>query len=71
MPTDAAPDRDPSSAEGEEFSRDLILPGIGKLPVIGALFSSNGFKRGQTELVIIVTPLIVGPTRAAAAPRCS
>jgi hypothetical protein len=25
MPTDAAPDRDPSSAAGEEFSRDLIL----------------------------------------------
>lgn len=41
------------------------MPGIGTVPVIGALFSSNGFKRGQTELVIIVTPIIVGPTVAA------
>ncbi len=27
MPTDAAPDRDPAPAAGDEFSRDLILPG--------------------------------------------
>ena len=43
------------------------MPGVGKLPVIGALFSSNGFKRGQTELVIIVTPVIVTPTTRAKA----
>lgn len=43
------------------------MPGVGKLPVIGALFSSNGFKRGQTELVIIVTPVIVNPTTRAKA----
>jgi pilus assembly protein CpaC len=30
--------------------------------VIGSLFRSSGFLRGQTELVIIVTPVIVRPT---------
>ncbi|MBS0644476.1 MAG: type II and III secretion system protein family protein [Acetobacteraceae bacterium] len=35
------------------------LPGIGELPVIGALFKSNDFQRGETELVIIVTPYLV------------
>ena len=32
------------------------------MPVIGALFRSQAFKRGQSELVIIVTPVIVNPT---------
>jgi pilus assembly protein CpaC len=41
------------------FSR---MPGLGTVPVLGALFRSNGFKRGQTELVIIVTPVLVSPT---------
>lgn len=36
-------------------------PGIGDLPVIGALFRSNGFKRNETELVIVVTPYLVKP----------
>lgn len=40
------------------------MPGLNNLPVIGALFRSNGFRRGQTELVIIVTPIIVAPTSA-------
>lgn len=38
------------------------MPGIGAVPVIGALFRSSGFIRGQTELVILVTPVIVSPT---------
>jgi pilus assembly protein CpaC len=38
------------------------MPGLGALPVLGTLFRSTGFKRGQTELVIIVTPVVVGPT---------
>lgn len=38
------------------------IPGLGTIPVIGALFRSNAFKRGQTELVIIVTPVIAQPT---------
>ena len=40
------------------------MPGLGNVPVLGALFKSTGFKRGQTELVISVTPVIVSPTTA-------
>ncbi len=37
------------------------LPYLGELPVIGALFKSDLFTRGQTELVIVVTPYLVRP----------
>lgn len=37
------------------------MPGLGSLPVIGALFKSSAFKRGQSELVIIVTPILAKP----------
>jgi pilus assembly protein CpaC len=37
------------------------LPWIGEIPVIGALFKSNNFQRGESELVIIVTPYVVQP----------
>ncbi len=36
-------------------------PGLGNLPIIGALFRSNRFRRAETELVIIVTPYLVRP----------
>ncbi len=35
------------------------FPGLGDLPVLGALFRSHAFENDQTELVIIVTPYIV------------
>lgn len=38
------------------------LPGLVDLPVIGALFRSSEYSRGETELVIIVTPYLVEPT---------
>jgi pilus assembly protein CpaC len=41
-------------------------PGLGRLPVLGALFRSNGFRRNETELVIIVTPYLVRPVNAGA-----
>ncbi len=31
-----------------------------KLPVLGALFRSRDYKQDQTELVVIVTPYLVG-----------
>lgn len=40
------------------------LPLLGSLPIIGALFRSNGFNREETELVIVVTPRLVRPVRA-------
>ena len=39
-------------------------PLIGSLPIIGALFRSNSFKRNETELVIVVTPYLVRPVNA-------
>lgn len=39
-------------------------PGLGDVPVLGALFRSNGFIRGETELVIVVTPYLVKPVNA-------
>ncbi|MBI1220167.1 MAG: type II and III secretion system protein family protein [Rhodobacteraceae bacterium] len=37
------------------------LPGFGNLPVLGALFRSTQFQKGESELVIVVTPYIVTP----------
>lgn len=37
------------------------FPGLGDLPIIGALFRSDKFRRQETELIIIVTPYIVRP----------
>lgn len=37
------------------------LPGVGDVPLLGALFRSNRFQNNQTELVILVTPYIVHP----------
>ena len=37
------------------------LPGIGEIPVLGQLFSSQQFISGQTELVIFVTPHLAKP----------
>src|SRR3954452_7055646 len=39
-------------------------PILGSLPIIGALFKSNSFKRNETELVIVVTPYHVRPVNA-------
>ena len=36
-------------------------PGLGDIPILGALFRSDSFQRQQTELVIVVTPYIVRP----------
>lgn len=37
------------------------FPGLGDVPVLGALFKSDRFQRNESELVIIVTPYIVRP----------
>jgi len=42
----------------EETKQDLdSLPGLMNLPVLGALFRSRDYQEGETELVIIVTPI--------------
>jgi pilus assembly protein CpaC len=37
------------------------IPGLGRLPVLGPLFSSKAYQRRETDLVIIVTPYLVKP----------
>lgn len=38
------------------------VPGLGKIPVLGRLFSSSDYKNNKSELVVIVTPYLVKPT---------
>ena len=37
------------------------FPGLGSVPVLGTLFRSNQYRKGQTELVILVTPHLARP----------
>lgn len=39
-------------------------PGLGDVPVLGALFRDNAFQRNETELVIVITPYLVKPVNA-------
>ncbi len=38
------------------------MPGLGNIPILGALFRSYDFVSEQTELVILVTPMIAQPS---------
>ena len=59
-------------ADGQSFAIAGILqessnegirkyPGLGDIPILGALFKSKSFQKNETELVIIVTPHLVKP----------
>jgi len=37
------------------------LPGLGDIPILGALFRSRQFLRSETELVVLVTPYLAYP----------
>ena len=39
------------------------LPILGSIPIIGTLFRSSGFQKGETELLIVVTPRLVAPIK--------
>ena len=39
------------------------LPWLGSIPVLGVLFRSPSFQDNETELVVIVTPALVKPTK--------
>jgi pilus assembly protein CpaC len=43
------------------------VPGLGDIPILGALFRSNKFQNNESELVVIVTPYLVQPPAIAAA----
>ena len=44
------------------------FPWLGDIPILGALFRSRDFLTEQTELVILVTPYLVGPSPANSIP---
>jgi pilus assembly protein CpaC len=37
------------------------FPGLGEIPVLGALFRSSEFQKDQTELMFVITPRLVKP----------
>ncbi len=37
------------------------IPGLGDLPILGALFSSTSYEKSETEMVVLVTPQLVEP----------
>ena len=37
------------------------MPGAGDIPILGSLFRSTNYRRGETELVIVITPYLVNP----------
>ncbi|WP_232843079.1 type II and III secretion system protein family protein [Allopontixanthobacter confluentis] len=39
------------------------LPLLGNIPILGALFRSSSFQKGETELLIVITPRLVAPLR--------
>jgi pilus assembly protein CpaC len=43
------------------------VPGLGDIPLVGALFRTSKFSHDDTELVIVVTPYIVKPIATSAA----
>lgn len=48
------------------ITHDLArFPGLGDIPILGALFRSDRFRRDETELVIIATPYLVRPVSVA------
>ena len=61
----------PACCSGHTARSATASPACGDIPVLGALFRSDRFRRNETELVIIVTPYLVRPVsdpRAARAP---
>ncbi|QMU57870.1 MAG: general secretion pathway protein [Boseongicola sp.] len=42
------------------------VPWLGDIPILGALFRSANYERNQSELVVIITPHLVTPTRGEA-----
>ncbi len=49
----------------QQSTRDAIdkIPGLGDIPVLGALFTSTRYQNAETELIVTVTPYVVRPTR--------
>jgi general secretion pathway protein D len=46
-----------------ETNKRVMIPGLGEIPVLGRLFSSHKNDGSKTEIVLSITPRIVGRTR--------
>ncbi|MDR8727525.1 Type II secretion system protein D [Burkholderia pseudomultivorans] len=44
------------------------IPGVGEVPVLGALFRSTSFQQDRTELIFLITPHLVKPMQTADVP---
>ncbi|KVC24413.1 secretin [Burkholderia pseudomultivorans] len=44
------------------------IPGVGEVPVLGALFRSTSFQQDRTELIFLITPHLVKPMQIADVP---
>ena len=49
-------------ADDEQKVR-LGIPFLKDIPILGALFSSSSFQRNESELVVVVTPVLIDPMR--------
>ena len=43
----------------EDAKTVVKVPGLGHLPILGELFKSRQFRRGQSELIVLVTPQLL------------
>lgn len=48
----------------EDAKTVVKVPGLGTIPILGELFKSRQFRRGESELVVLVTPQIIEPQGA-------
>jgi len=49
--------------ENDRNNTNDSLPGLGDIPILGKLFQSKNFQMNESELVVLVTPYIVAPTK--------
>lgn len=49
--------------QNNRTNKNSRLPGLGDIPVLGKLFQSQSFQNDESELVVMVTPYIVKPTK--------
>lgn len=54
--------------QDEQEGSNERVPGLGDIPWVGTLFSRRSVKRGETELVILVSPELVHPMDAQETP---
>lgn len=48
---------------GEESQVRTGVPYLKDIPILGMLFSSSRFQRAESELIVVVTPVVVDPMR--------